>query len=166
MTMYNNNSNYQAQAQQPAEKALGWNDTLWQDAQEYILLEDGEYDFIVDGFERGQYDGGENISACPVAVLKIRIDTPKGPAIITHRLLLHSKMEWKLSEFFTSIGLKKKDQPLRMDWNRVTGSRGRCKVGKREYKDNTYNDIKRFLPADGWDQSTLTGTTGFTPGAF
>lgn len=149
--------------QQP-ERAYGWNDTIQQDAQEFILLEDGEYDFYVESFERGQYDGGENISACPVAVLKIRIDTGRGPVIIRHQLMLHSKMEWRLSEFFTAIGLKKKDQPLRMDWTRVTGSRGRCKVGKREYKGNTYNEIKRFIPAEGWDRPA--NTTGYTPGSF
>jgi hypothetical protein len=76
-------------------------------------------------------------------------------------LLLHTKMEWKLCEFFTSIGLRKKGEPLRMNWSAVTGARGRCKVGIREWMSDkgekrSSNEIQRFIePANHYTTGTF-----------
>ena len=126
---------------------LGWDDEISKES-EFILLEPGDYDFTVDSFSRSRFEGSEKMSACNCAELNIRIDTPDGPSIIKHRLFLHQKSAWAVSAFFRSIGLKKKGEPLRMNWPLVPGSKGRCKVGKRLYKDSEYNEIKKFYPAD------------------
>lgn len=129
------------------ERELNWDDEISKE-NEFILLDDGDYDFVVESFERTRYEGGANMPACPCAVLNIRINSAKGTTTIKHRLMLHQKTEWALSAFFRSIGQKKKDAPLRMNWNLVPGSKGRCKVGKRTYNNNEYNEIKKFYPAD------------------
>lgn len=152
------------------EGALDWNSNIVKESA-FILLPDGDYDFIVNSFDREHYEGGDNLSACNVAVLNIRIDTnlhPDGYVIIKHRLFLHTKTEWALSAFFRAIGQKKKDAPLQMNWNLVPGSKGRLRLGKKIYKDNEYNEIKKFYPADEQQPQPYTPqtTAGFTPGQF
>lgn len=126
---------------------LGWDAEIRKES-EFILLEPGDYDFIVESFERSRYEGSTKMSACNCADLSLRIDTANGPVTIKHKLFLHQKTEWALSAFFRCIGQKKKDEPLRMNWNAVPGSKGRCKIGHKNYNDNEYNEIKKFYPAD------------------
>ena len=130
------------------EREFGWDDTIQKD-NEFILLPAGDYEFEVEKFERGRYNGGEKMPACNMAKLTIKVFASDGRvASISHSLFLHSRTEWKLSEFFAGIGQKKKDEPLRMNWNLVPGARGRCKVGIKKYNDNEYNEIKKFYPSD------------------
>lgn len=101
------------------------------------------------------------------AVLKLRIESEAGTAYLTHNLFLHSKTEGILSSFFSSIGLKKKGEPLRMNWNLVPGSKGRCKVKVRNWKGNDgeerqSNEIVRFYPKE---DSANTGS-GYRAGDF
>lgn len=135
------------------EKAFDWDDTITKDSGEYILLPEGDYNFTVESFERGRHTGSEKLPACNKAILTLSIDAPEGAAKITHNLFLHSKTEGLLSAFFSSIGQKKKGEPLKMNWQRVPGSSGKCKIGVHTYKNNDgeerkYNDIKRFYPKE------------------
>ncbi len=127
---------------------MDWNGMLTEDAEEYVLLPAGDYDFTVDSFDRGRHGGSEKLPPCSKAVLKIRICTPQGTAVLTHNLFLHRSVERLLSAFFESIGQKKKGVPLQMNWQMVPGSTGRLKLGTREYNGNTYNEIKRFYPKE------------------
>ena len=43
---------------------MTWDDVIENDGQEYILLPEGDYTFVVTGFERGQFPGGQRLSAC------------------------------------------------------------------------------------------------------
>ena len=63
---------------------LEWNGTLTEDAQEYVLLPAGDYDFTVDSFDRGRHGGSEKLPPCNKAILKIRITAPQGTAVLTH----------------------------------------------------------------------------------
>ena len=121
---------------------LGWDAEIRKES-EIILLEPGDYDFIVESFERSRYEGSTKMPACNCADLNLRIDTANGSVTIKHK-----KTEWALSAFFRCIGQKKKDEPFRMNWNTVPGSKGRCKIGHKNYNDNEYNEIKKFYPAD------------------
>lgn len=142
------------------ERELGWDDTIEKDSG-FVLLPEGEYDFVVKMYERGRFNGSDKMPPCAQATVHIEIDSPEGTATIKNNLFLHTKTEGILSSFFASIGQKKKGEPLRMNWNMVTGARGRCVVSQREYNGNTYNEIKRFLPMEDNQQ-----TGGFTPGKF
>lgn len=147
------------------ERALGWDEEISKEGPEFILLPAGDYDFEVSSFERGRFDGSEKMSACNKAILNIKIETDEGVAVIVHNLFLHQKTEGFLSEFFMAIGQKKKGQPLKMDWNTVVGTKGRCKVGIRNWtsKDGNpmqSNEIKKFYEPKQPVQAT------FTPGAF
>ena len=144
--------------QNTVERELNWDDTIEKDNQ-FVLLPEGDYNFTVESFDRARHPGSEKIPACNKAILKIRIDAAEGEAIITHNLFPHSRAEWRLSEFFASIGQKKKGETLRMNWGTVPGSTGRLKLGTRIHEGNTYNDIKKFYPKENT-------SSGFTPGKF
>ena len=99
------------------EKELQWDDTITKDASDFLLLPEGDYNFMVESFERGRHGGSEKLPPCNKAILTLRIDAPEGTAKITHNLFLHSKTEGMLSAFFTCIGQKKKGEPLKMNWD-------------------------------------------------
>lgn len=124
---------------------LSWDSPIENDGSEFILLPDGDYDFVVERFERGRYEGGDKLPPCPKATLYLKFTVPEGDVTVRKDLFLHSKCEGLLCAFFTCIGQRKHGQRVSMNWSAVTGARGRAKVGKRTYNGNTYNDIKRFL---------------------
>lgn len=152
MTTANNNN---------IERELDWDGTIEKD-NSFILLPDGDYKFTVKMYERGRFNGSDKMPPCAQATVHIEIEAPEGTVTLKNNLFLHTKTEGILSSFFASIGQKKKGEPLRMNWNNVVGSTGMCKISSKEYNGNTYNEIKRFLPAE--EQQPATG--GWKPGKF
>lgn len=143
------------------DRELSWDDEITKDSS-FIILPEGDYDFTVAMYERGRFNGSDKMPPCAQATVHLKINTPEGEVTIKNNLFLHTKTEGILSAFFASIGQKKKGEPLRMNWNTVTGSRGRCTISTREYNGNTYNDVKRFLPKEETQQQS----GGFVPGKF
>lgn len=148
------------------EKELGWDDEISNEA-EFVTLPAGDYDFEVVKFERSRSKGSEKIPASNMAVLEIRITDGQKSATVFDRLVLHTKMEWKLSQFFRAIGQKKHGEPVRMNWNAVPGARGRCKVIESEYttekgEKRSKNEIEKYYDyiapapaAEGWKAGTF-----------
>lgn len=130
-------------------KALDWNDPVKKE-QDYILLPEGDYDFVIESFERGFFDGSDKAPACPKAELKLKVETPEGICIMNESLLLYDRMQWKLAEFFLSIGFEPDaDNIVHPNWNLVPRATGRATVEiKPGLKDPTkkYNHVKKFLP--------------------
>lgn len=135
-----------------AEREFQWDDTITKDVADFVLLPEGDYNFMVESFERGRHPGSDKLPACNKAILTIRIDAPEGTARITHNLFLHSKTEGLLSAFFSGIGQKKKGEPLKMNWAQVPGSTGKCKIGIHSYlkdgEERKNNEIKKFYPKE------------------
>ena len=132
---------------------MGWDDTIQDDGQELVLLDEGDYNFIVTNFERGRFPGGQKIPACNKATITVQIETDKGLSVIKFDLLLYRSVEWRISSFFRCIGQKKHGEKLTMNWNTVIGSVGRAHVTQRKYTNNygeekTVNDIGRFIDYD------------------
>lgn len=119
---------------------LDWDSELTKDGNEHIVLPEGDYPFTVTGFDRGRYPGGPKVPACNKATITLKIDTKDGAAFVTESLLLVRSLEWKISEFFRAIGLKKKGERVKMDWNHVVGSRGVAHIKPRKYKDKEGNE--------------------------
>jgi hypothetical protein len=136
-----------------------WDDEIDPKESDFIILKPGDYDFEVVSFERQYYDGSEKLPPCKMAILQLRIDTPDGPATTFHRLYLASSQNGLITAFFGAIGLHEKgDKKLKMEWNKVTGARGRAKFGVRTYNGNEYNEVKRFYYKD--DAPAAPGTSG------
>ena len=135
--------------EQTFDRELDWNDEIERES-DFTLLEDGDYDFVITLLERERHAGSAKLPPCPKAVVTLKIEDPEqGQTTIKHSLFLHTKTEGLLSAFFKSIGQKKSGERIRMDWNKVVGSKGRCKVVKEDYtkKDGSpgvRNSIKSF----------------------
>ena len=135
---------------------MDWGDTIEDDGQGFVLLEEGDYDFTVTGFERGRHNGSAKIPACNKAIITLSIDTPKGVAEIKENLILYKTMEWKISAFFRSIGMKKHGERLVMDCDHVLGTAGRAHIIQRDYigqdgtnkKANGVGYFMDYIPTD------------------
>lgn len=147
---------------------LGWDSPIENDSPDFVILPEGDYDFEVIDFERGRHNGSEKLPPCNKAIVHIKIEGTEGISVIRHQLFLHSITEGMLCAFFTGIGQRKKGEKITMDWNKVIGSGGRCKVGVRKWKNDPgeekiFNEIKKFYePKDGPQDAKKT----FTPGSF
>ncbi|MDR7869142.1 MAG: DUF669 domain-containing protein [Sporomusaceae bacterium] len=143
---------------------LDWESEIEKESPEYITLPEGEYEFEVISFERARYSGGDKLPACNQAKLKLQVTVSDGVATINHNLFLHSRTEGILSAFFNCIGQKKHGEKLKMDWNKVIGSKGRAKIGTRVYEGKTLNEVKKFLePAE---EAQPAGSKKFQTGKF
>lgn len=132
------------------ERELGWDDEIEKEGGDFPLLPAGEYNFRVTGFKRGRFDGSDKMPACPRAEIELTIQSPEhGEVTVFESLLLHQKTEWKLSEFFISIGQKKKGEKVKMNWQAVIGSQGRCELEINKYvskgKERENNRVSKFL---------------------
>lgn len=99
--------------------AMSWDDIIEND-NEFTVLPEGDYDFTIVDLERKRFEGSAKMSACPKAEVSIKIYDRNNQSVssttVKENLLLNRKMEWKLCQFFTSIGLRKHGEPLKMNW--------------------------------------------------
>lgn len=155
----NNNyqNNYQQNSyQQPQQNGEGrefsWDgDTITRD-DEFILLEPGEYPFTIEKFERSRSQGSDKMPPCNMAVVYFTVHSDQGDVTIKDNYLLHSKFEWKLSQLFSSVGLKKKGEPCQLNFTALPGRTGYMKVknepGTGQYASSIFNRVDRLLPAN------------------
>lgn len=62
---------------------------------------------------------------------------------------VNDRMQWKLAEFFLSIGAEEVNGKVKMNWNIVPRATGRVIIEQRaDRKDPSkkYNHVKKFLP--------------------
>ena len=155
---------------QPRE--LDWDSEIVQEEMELPHLPDGDYPFQIVSLEKRRYEPkeGAKLPPCNMATLTVRInDRMSGQTIdIRTNLHLHTKMEWKLCEFFAAIGMRQKGEALRMDWSHVVGATGLCKVKKRSRTDGrAESEIDRFYPTydlpQGYQQTAQSYATPVAP---
>lgn len=162
-------------------REFGWNDEIQRD-DTFQVLPDGDYRFTVTRFERARHSGSEKIPACPKAVLTLAVSGPEGSGEVQTNLFLHSKFEWKLCQFFVSIGQRKHGEAMRMNWSAVPGSGGVCHVCVRKWtgndgKERESNEITEFYdPANApqvaspqqktWTEVPQGGPTPWSKGSF
>ena len=133
--------------------AFDWDSVIEDDSEGFRLLPEGDYIGRVAWMDKGHHNGSKKIPPCPKAIVNISLETPNGITDLTTNLLLHYRMEWKLSEFFRAIGQKKKGERLVMDWNSVLGSKGRAHFRPRDYTNREgtvrqVNDLDRYYDYD------------------
>jgi hypothetical protein len=131
----------------------GWEDEISDEGKEFVLLPEGDYEFTVSKIERARHNGSEKMPPCNVAKVTVTVWGADDSIDITENLFLCNKMEWKLSQFFLSIGLKKHGEPLRMNWPASVGKKGKCHVYVDTFKnkngeDRQSNKIKKFYAYD------------------
>ncbi len=132
-------------------RELSWDDTITDDGKEFEPVPEGDYEFTIEKWDRGRSKGEGKLPPCNMATVFFNIKDRDREVTIRENFLLHSKMEWKLSELFRSVGLKKEGEPLRMNWTALPGLTGRAKVGlKPGLKDPSkqFNFIDKLYPKE------------------
>ncbi len=138
--------------------AMDWDSVLESDGSEFTVLPECDATFEVISMERGTFPGSEKMCASPKATLTLKITDPEhGTINILDDLILHKKMEWKLSSFFRAIGLKQKGERLAMNWSKVVGSKGKAHIIASKYKtkDGQEREVNRIAKYYDYDASGL-----------
>jgi hypothetical protein len=115
---------------------LAWDATIENDGGDgWTLLPAGEYQFRVVRFERTRHQPkpGGKLPACNCAKLTIEVGILGKYTTLEHKLYLHTSTEGFLCAFFKSIGQRQHGQRAIMDWGKVPGSTGRCRVKVRDW---------------------------------
>ena len=127
---------------------LGWEDTIQDDGQNFKPVPPGDYDVTIEKWERGRSKGEGKLPPCNMAIVYFTIHTPEREITVRENYTLHSSLEWKLSELFCGVGLKKKGEALRMNWSALPGKKARAKVGlKPGIKDPTKQYGSHYIAA-------------------
>ena len=141
----------------------------------WVLLPAGEYRFEVAQMIKTTAKPGGKCAGCNMAALDLDIyamddDTLENKlATIKHEnLVLHSSCEWKLCQFFRSIGEKKHGERFKPNWNEVSGAWGFCKVKQDPFTktDGTTghsNKIEEFLDRPDAEPPPSTDAPAATP---
>lgn len=128
------------------ERELQWDDSIENDGKEFITLPEGDYDFEIEKFERSRSKGSDKMPPCNMAIVYFTIKNPHGDDVsVKENYILHTKMEWKLSELFAGVGQKQKGEKVKMNWSNLPGSTGRCKLKIEKYlKDGSERSINKI----------------------
>lgn len=130
-------------------RELNWDDTIQNDGQDFEPVPAGDYDVTIEKFDRSRSKGEGKLPPCNMAVVYFTVHDRDREVTVRENYILHSSMEWKLSELFCGVGLKKKGEELRMNWQMLPGKKARAKIGlKPGIKDPTkqFNYIDKLYP--------------------
>ena len=124
-----------------------WNGYIEDDSEfpEIVILNEGDYNFKVTNLTKTYSQNGT-----PMVNLTLKVFDETQSTTVFTKLFLTRKSEWRLSQFFRSIGQKKHGEGLNMDWNKVPGATGRCKIKKEKYtkageeKEREKNEVDRY----------------------
>lgn len=136
------------------QRAYDWDSEIQDDGDQqgefFVFDPESIVDFKVKAMTRTTSHGLN----CPMAKLDLELSDGEHKARCLDNLILHSKAEWKLCQFFSAIGQRRHGEKIKPRWNEVEGASGRCKVGVRTYEKNgeerEINEVLRYLePEDG-----------------
>lgn len=129
------------------EGALDWNSEI---EETYLDLPDGTYEYKVVELERGHYEPKPTSKIkepCPQVKVFVEVQDPNGSdqkVKLNSLLILHTRTKGLLCNFFRSIGVMKKGESLKMDWN-VIGKTGKLAL---THNEKGYMQIDKFLPQE------------------
>lgn len=136
---------------------LDWDSSIEQDEQQYAVLDEGDYDFVVDRVEKTYVsDSSEKYAGAKMATVYFNVQTNGNAVQVRENFILHSNFAWKIGSLLVSVGLKKKGEPISGGyWNKLPGTRGRCRIvqnSSRRNPDQKFNNIQSFYePSDKKD---------------
>ena len=118
---------------------------------DFIILDDGDYPFKVVDITKSEYAG--NSTKIPQGCKMVTVEMDIEGARVKETFFLLSSMEWKISQFYRALGMKKKGEKVQMKWGDTVGKTGTAQVYTDTYtgndgKERKTNHIKKFYPAD------------------
>lgn len=155
-----------------------WDDEIQEEGSSFVILPEGDYRFTVEKVERARHPGSAKLPPCNKAIVTFCVYGANGEQnLITKYYFLHSTLESMLSEFFSAIGLKGKDEKVKMCWKEAVGRSGVCKVYIENYHkkddkpgENTgySNKIKKLYPSYNQPEieKPIQANQSYTPPAY
>lgn len=123
---------------------MDWDSGISAEAGQANLPPVGEYGFTVVELEKTLSKTGKKM-----AKVVLELDREAQFWKVTDYLVLQENMAWKLAQFFESLGLKKKGEPLTsMPWNKVLNETGRVKIKHETYEGNENCKVDRYITTD------------------
>lgn len=150
---------------------MGWEDTIHNEGAPFQTVPEGDYYFVVEKFERARHSGSEKIPPCNKAILTLAISNPEHCGKVITTLFLFHSVQWKLFQFFTSIGQCSSGDEIKMNWSLVPGAKGRCHVGIRSWsgndgKQHQNNEVTEFLAPENQPVQPAGSSPKYTAGQF
>lgn len=135
---------------EPQVRELGWGDEITQDSNNFDPFENGIYMFTVKEYEKTRTRGNEKFPPCNMAKLTLELSDGQRNVRAFDNLVLRNDLEWKIGQFFLSIGMKKENERARIDFDGAIGKSGYVKVEKKAYTNRDgqtrwRNEIARYL---------------------
>lgn len=132
-------------------RELYWDDEIQNDGSDFEPIPEGDYDFTIEKWERSRSKGEGKLPPCNMAIVYFTVHDRDRDVTIRENFILHEKMEWKLSELFRSVGLKKENEKIKMNWSALPGLTGRAQIGLQpgiKDPDKKFNCIKKLYPKE------------------
>lgn len=128
------------------DEALGW-DSQIEDVpkEEFQQLENGDYEFVVSSLEQDKWKPDVKfVGGFPYARLKLAIMVNgEQVSTVTTNLTLSVKNQWRIREFFASIGMPvESGKAFAPKWNKVEGKKGMVTLEKDNFKGRNGDEIK------------------------
>lgn len=140
-------------------RELGWDDGEVVDDGGFEVLPEGVYAFEVAKLTKERFEGSDKIGPCPRAALELSVVTPNGVSKVFDRILLSTKVQWRVAKFFEGLGYPKDPETgkVRVAWNEVEGRQGYVEIGVRtwvgkEGRERKGNEVVRYLPPSEWPE--------------
>lgn len=132
-------------------EVLDYDGEIENDGDSFSVLPEGdEVTYTVKKVEKGRNKDG-TLPQVRVSLLCVS-NNGHGRATVIEFFTMTRKSEWKLCEFFSSLGMRRHGERLKMRWD-IEGCSGIATVGvesytKRDGDDGQSNRIKRFKDAE------------------
>lgn len=146
---------------------LGWDDEV-EEGSPFVLLPEGNYPFTITGLEKGIYEKPAKRESkipanCPKATVTLEFTTSTGEkSTLTENFYLYKKMQWKINQFFTSIGAPKNPEgKVRMNWGTVLGAKGAASLVVNDYTDRSGNPAQNNRIKDFLEPTQQTAAPGY-----
>ncbi|MEI3644843.1 hypothetical protein [Lactococcus cremoris] len=146
---------------------LGWDDEV-EEGSPFVLLPEGNYPFTITGLEKGIYEKPANRESkipanCPKATVTLEFITSTGEkSTLTENFYLYKKMQWKINQFFTSIGAPKNPEgKVKMNWGTVLGAKGAASLVVNDYTDRSGNPAQNNRIKDFLEPTQQTAAPGY-----
>ena len=146
---------------------LGWDDEV-EEGSPFVLLPEGNYPFTITGLEKGIYEKPANRESkipanCPKATVTLEFTTSTGEkSTLTENFYLYKKMQWKINQFFTSIGAPKNPEgKVKLNWGTVLGAKGAASLVVNDYTDRSGNPAQNNRIKDFLEPTQQTAAPGY-----
>lgn len=150
---------------------LDWDSEIITTSSDFPPLDEGEYPFTVEKFERAFIKSGNN-AGNQQADYTLRVTAPNDNTTLVHyRIGLALNQTWKITAWNKALGLIPEDMPegesFKPDWEGAVGKTAMCELIIKEYKKNDgsigkTNDVKRIWKAPAQAAAPVEQVTDIT----